>query len=55
MNDINHCLSEILSDENGNTIAPECGIEKLLTILCEKVSSMSDNSEIDGGYPDTEV
>lgn len=51
MSDLNHCLSEILTDESGNTITPECGIEKLLSVLCEKVS----NLEVDGGYPDTEI
>lgn len=51
MNDLNNCLCEILTDENGNTIAPKCGIEKLLSVLCEKVS----NLEVDGGYPDTET
>lgn len=58
MSDLNACLCEILTDENGNTITPECGIEKLLTILCEKVSNMSSGvtvSEIDGGYPDNET
>lgn len=33
--EINTCLQEILKDENGNTITPSCGIEKLLCLLCE--------------------
>lgn len=55
MSDLNHCLSEILTDESGNTITPECGIEKLLSVLCEKVSALSESSEVDGGYPNTEI
>ena len=48
MSDVNKCLAEILTDENGNTISPECGIEKLLMMLCESVS------DIDGGTPGDE-
>ncbi len=43
-------LCEVLTDENGNTITPSCGVEKLLTLLCECASteiSTLTNSEID--------
>lgn len=38
--DVNTCLQEILKDENGNTITPSCGIEKLLCLLCESKSEV---------------
>ena len=54
MSDLNACLNEILTDENGKTITPECGIEKLLSHLVETVSALSAGNiaEVDGGYPD---
>lgn len=59
MSDLNSCLTEILTDENGNAITPTCGIEKLLKTICETisngVSSGGSVSEIDGGYPDNET
>ena len=57
MSDLEVCLCEILTDENGNTITPTSGIEKLLSCLVETISGLSpggDNSDIDGGYPDNE-
>lgn len=36
MSDLTHCLNEILKDENGNPIDPDCGIEKLLKMLVER-------------------
>ena len=53
MSDLNACLNEILTDENGNTITPECGIEKLLKQLVDTVSDLSPGEvgEVDGGYP----
>lgn len=57
--ELSACLSEILTDENGNTITPTCGIEKLLKTICETISNGVSSgggsvSEIDGGYPDSE-
>lgn len=37
--EINSCLQEILKDENGNVIDPTCGMEKLLCLICENMSS----------------
>lgn len=56
-NELQTLCNEVLKDENGNSITPTCGIEKLLSGLVDKVSEMSsseDNTEIDGGYPDNE-
>ncbi len=56
-NELENCLCEILTDENGNTITPTCGIEKLLSCLVDTVSSLSpsgDLTNIDGGYPDND-
>lgn len=47
--------NEILKDENGNTITPTCGLEKLLCCLVDTVEELSPSggiSEIDGGYPE---
>ena len=57
-NELQTLCNEILKDENGNTITPECGIEKLLCCLVDTVSGLSSGgniTEIDGGYPDTET
>jgi hypothetical protein len=42
----NKCLEEILTDEAGNRITPECGLEMLLTKMCDALTPMSDE-EID--------
>lgn len=52
MDNINACLNEILTDENGNTTTPSCGIEKLLCLLCENMGTSAEitaitNDEID--------
>ena len=57
-NELKALCSEILKDENGNTITPTCGIEKLLINLVDTVSNLSPSggiTEIDGGYPDNET
>jgi len=41
MDSINQCLEEILKDENGNVITPSCGVEKLLSMLCECASDIT--------------
>jgi hypothetical protein len=47
---LDECLNEILKDENGDPVTPSCGIEKLLSILCDcthsEPSSLT-NSDID--------
>lgn len=40
MSNINDCLSEILKDESGNTITPECGLEKLLSEMCKTINAI---------------
>lgn len=45
MSNLNDCLSEILTDEKGNEITPSCGIEKLLSMLCEQVESSNITKE----------
>lgn len=58
MSDLNTCLCEILTDENGNEITPECGIERLLQKMVNAIDSLSTSggvTEIDGGYPDNDT
>ena len=45
--ELNNCLEEILKDENGNTIEPSCGVEKLLCLLCENVSGETESITTD--------
>lgn len=44
---LNECLSEILKDENGNEITPNCGIEKFLSELCNCIPEPITAEEID--------
>ena len=43
---LKNCLDEILTDEKGNKITPECGLEKLLSDMCDVMTPLS-NEEID--------
>lgn len=51
-NELQNLCNEILKDENGNTIEPSCGIEKLLCCLINAVSN-TDTTDLNGGYPDS--
>ena len=44
---LNNCLNEILTDEQGNAITPSCGLEKLLSELCECAPESITDDEID--------
>lgn len=39
----NDCLNEVLKDENGNKITPDCGMEKLLSEICRAIDSISND------------